>query len=88
MINDTKEEEISSRKQIYKNTTRIQIHMSTYMYFDGTASVWTGVKVKIEALLEAQGLNELVNIMDEDAHILNIDVEEGYEETKKLYIQS
>ena len=38
--------------------------MLDYLYFDGTASAWTGVKEKIEALLESQGLDELVDITD------------------------
>ena len=37
-------------------------------------------KRKNEALLEAQGMNEFVNIKDEYAHGSNIDVKEGYEE--------
>ena len=48
--------------------------MSDYPYFDGTASGWPGVKEKHEALLKSQGLDELVNIKDEDVHGPKIDV--------------
>ena len=63
----------------------MQICMLDYLYFDGTASAWTGVKEKIEALLESQGLDELVDITDQETHGLKIDVKEGYEESNQLF---
>ena len=36
-------------------------------------------------MLESQGLDELVNIKDDDAHGLKIDVKEGYEESNQLF---
>ena len=51
----------------------MKICMSDYPYFDETASAWPGVKM-FQAFLKAQGLNELVNIKNEDAHGLKIDV--------------
>ena len=53
----------------------MQIRISDYPYFDGTESAWPGVKEKYEALLEAQSLDELVNIKDEGTHVLKIDAE-------------
>ena len=50
----------------------MHIFMSDYPYFDGTAYAWPGVKEKFQALLEAQVLDELVNIKYEDAPGFNI----------------
>ena len=36
-------------------------------------------------MLESQGLDELVNIKDEYAHGLKIDVKEGYEDINQLF---
>ena len=71
---EVKGEDTESRNKGDKNTTIINIRMSDYLYFDLTVSGWPGVKEKHEALLKSQGLNELVNIKDEDAHELKIDV--------------
>ena len=40
---------------------------------------------QIQAVLEDQRLDQLVNITDEDAHGLKIDVKEGHEETNQLF---
>ena len=77
---EVKEEEIASRNKKDKNTTRMHIRISDYPDLDGDAYAWPGVKEKFEVLLEAQGLNELVNIEDVDSHGLKIYVKEGYEE--------
>ena len=61
------------------------ICMSEYPDFDGTASAWNGVKENSGALLEAQRLDKLVDIKDEDAHGLKIDVKQGYEESNQLF---
>ena len=54
---------------------------------DGTASAWTGAKGKFEVVLEAQGLDELVNIKDEDAHGLNIDMKKAMIIATNYFIQ-
>ena len=78
---EVKEEETASRNKKDKSTTRMQFRMSDYPYFYGTASVWPGVKENFKVFLEDQGQDELVNIKDEDAHGLKIDVKEGYEDS-------
>ena len=54
--------------------------MSDYPDLDGTASTLPSVNEKNEVLLEAQGLDELVNIENGDSLGLKIYVKEGYEE--------
>ena len=61
--------------------------MSDNPDLDGTASAWTGAKGKFEVLLETQGLDELVNIKDEDAHGLNIDMKKAMIIATNYFIQ-
>ena len=63
----------------------MQIRMLDYPGCDGTVSAWPGVKETFEVLLESQGLDELVNIKDEDSHGLRKYFKEGYEEINQFF---
>ena len=64
---------------------KMLIRMSDYPEFDGTGSSWPGVKEKFEALLEAQGLDELLRIDEVQEHKLKLSLDKDYEQDNHLF---